>query len=166
MIKAVSFKMNSTTKKAFTNNGQVFFQSDHSAAIVNLKPIVPGHILVIPKQIKERLADLSEEEVVDLYQTVHQIGPKLESHYGAEALTVSMQDGPAAGQTVPHVHVHVLPRKPGDFPQNDQIYEELDKNNLKAGYNLDEDRRPRTPAEMSKEAAELRSLFASISSEK
>ena len=37
------------------------------------------------------------------------------------------QDGPAAGQTVPHVHIHVLPRKPGDFEKNDEVYDELDR---------------------------------------
>lgn len=38
-----------------------------------------------------------------------------------------VQDGPAAGQTVPHVHIHVLPRRPGDFEKNDDIYDELDR---------------------------------------
>jgi diadenosine tetraphosphate (Ap4A) HIT family hydrolase len=42
-------------------------------------------------------------------------------------LTGMMQDGPAAGQTVPHVHIHVLPRKPGDFEKNDDVYDELDR---------------------------------------
>jgi diadenosine tetraphosphate (Ap4A) HIT family hydrolase len=37
------------------------------------------------------------------------------------------QDGPAAGQTVPHVHVHVLPRRAGDFARNDDVYDELDR---------------------------------------
>lgn len=36
------------------------------------------------------------------------------------------QDGEAAGQSVPHVHIHCLPRKPGDFPRNDDVYEALD----------------------------------------
>jgi bis(5'-adenosyl)-triphosphatase len=38
-----------------------------------------------------------------------------------------LQDGPAAGQTVPHVHIHVLPRRPGDFEKNDEVYDELDR---------------------------------------
>lgn len=37
------------------------------------------------------------------------------------------QDGPHSGQTVPHVHVHILPRKPGDFEHNDQVYDAIDE---------------------------------------
>ena len=40
-------------------------------------------------------------------------------------MTLAIQDGPEAGQTVKHVHVHVLPRKAGDFAENDQIYNEV-----------------------------------------
>ena len=38
-----------------------------------------------------------------------------------------LQDGPAAGQTVPHVHIHILPRKAGDFEKNDEVYEAIDE---------------------------------------
>ncbi len=38
-----------------------------------------------------------------------------------------LQDGPSSGQTVPHVHVHILPRKPGDFEHNDQVYDAIDE---------------------------------------
>jgi bis(5'-adenosyl)-triphosphatase len=44
---------------------------------------------------------------------------------GAESLTFTMQDGVASGQTVSHVHIHVLPRKEGDFANNDDVYEEV-----------------------------------------
>ena len=54
------------------------------------------------------------------------MGATIEPHAGAQALTFAIQDGPAAGQTVPHVHVHVLPRRLGDFERNDQVYDELD----------------------------------------
>ena len=40
---------------------------------------------------------------------------------------LAIQDGAAAGQTVPHVHVHVLPRRPGDFEPNDEVYDAMDK---------------------------------------
>mmetsp|Transcript_3278 Transcript_3278/g.13157 ORF Transcript_3278/g.13157 Transcript_3278/m.13157 type:complete len:100 (+) Transcript_3278:409-708(+) len=71
------------------------------------------------------------------------------------------KDGPAAGQTVPHVHVHVLPRRVGDFEPNDAVYDELDKAGKAMASNLDLDaeRRPRSLEEMAAEAEELRALF-------
>lgn len=59
------------------------------------------------------------------------------------------------------MHVHVLPRKKGDFKPNDQIYEELDDLQLARHFDLDEERRPRTMEEMATEAMELRRLFPS-----
>ncbi|KAG1056581.1 hypothetical protein G6F42_028811 [Rhizopus arrhizus] len=69
---------------------------------------------------------------------------------------MTIQDGPQAGQTVPHVHMHIIPRKQGDWANNDDIYEELDKK--KKGVD-NEDRKPRTEQEMSLEANELRLYF-------
>ena len=53
---------------------QIFYRSTHSMAIVNLKPLVPKHVLVLPYRVVERFADLSKEEVTDLYHSVHTIG--------------------------------------------------------------------------------------------
>jgi len=83
------------------DESQVFFCSQSTMAITNLKPIVPGHILVVPHRVAVRFADLRADEVADLYVSVHAIAPRLERHFGGQALTISVQDGAAAGQTVP-----------------------------------------------------------------
>mmetsp|Transcript_34398 Transcript_34398/g.80301 ORF Transcript_34398/g.80301 Transcript_34398/m.80301 type:complete len:353 (-) Transcript_34398:95-1153(-) len=89
----------------------IFFASPSglSLAFVNLKPLVPGHVLVTPRRVAPRLADLSEEEFDDLFRTVRLVQAVVERHYGAEASRLGIQDGPDAGQSVPHVHVHILP---------------------------------------------------------
>lgn len=56
---------------------------------------------------------LTPEEVSDLYASVYEIGPALEKHYQGEALTISMQDGKAAGQTVAHGKLPVFPWEAG-----------------------------------------------------
>ena len=48
--------------------------------------------------------------------------------YQSTALTLAIQDGSDAGQTVEHVHVHLLPRRPGDFKKNDDVYEKVSYN--------------------------------------
>jgi diadenosine tetraphosphate (Ap4A) HIT family hydrolase len=139
------------------HEGQIFYESDLCYGLVNLKPIVPGHVLIIPKRVVARFTEMTPEEVNDLYSSVHRLAPKLEARYGASALNIAMQDGPIAGQSVPHVHVHMLPRKPGDFKRNDDVYEELD--NQKLDKELEAERKPRSLEEMSIEASDLRTLL-------
>jgi diadenosine tetraphosphate (Ap4A) HIT family hydrolase len=116
---------------------------------------------------------LSSEEIADLWTLSQRVGSAIEKHYTASSLTLTIQDGPEAGQTVPHVHVHVLPRKSGDFEKNDEIYDiidaaekelaseldGLDKNKQAEKLDLDVERKPRTEEEMAGEAATLRALF-------
>ncbi|XP_075994484.1 bis(5'-adenosyl)-triphosphatase [Genypterus blacodes] len=131
----------------------VFLQTELSFALVNRKPVVPGHVLVCPLRQVERFCDLRADEVTDLFLSTQRVASLVETHFNATSLTIAIQDGPAAGQTVKHVHVHVLPRKTGDFQRNDSVYEELQNHDRE-----DEDvpARWRSEEEMAAEALELR----------
>ncbi|KAG0738321.1 hypothetical protein G6F16_011403 [Rhizopus arrhizus] len=87
--------------------------------------------------------------------SAQKIGRAVEKHYQGTSLTMTIQDGPQAGQTVPHVHMHLIPRKKGDWANNDDVYEELDRSK---GVD-NEERPPRTEEEMKQEADELRVYF-------
>ncbi|EFJ39318.1 hypothetical protein VOLCADRAFT_71460, partial [Volvox carteri f. nagariensis] len=141
----------------------VFVLSNLCYGFVNLKPVVPGHVLVSTKRVVQRFTDLTPDEVSDLWLLAQRIGKTVEAHYGAQSLTLAIQDGAFAGQTVPHVHIHVLPRKAGDFPRNDQVYDAIDHKAADSGpgekLDLDKERRVRTHVEMAEEAAELRALL-------
>ena len=129
-----------------------FFRSPLCIAFVNRKPVLPGHILVSTHRVVERFKDLTNEEVCDLFTSTQTISRVLEKVYGCSSLTVAIQDGPDAGQTVKHVHIHILPRKPGDFEKNDDVYEKLEKHDKKeSGF--------RGLEEMSEEAARLAKFF-------
>lgn len=110
------------------NKSQIFYESPShlTAAIVNLRPIVPGHVLVIPKRIVPKLSQLTNEEYDDLWRSVRTIQNALENCYQAGGFNVAVQDGKVAGQSVPHVHVHILPRQGGEFERNDDIYDKLE----------------------------------------
>ena len=103
--------------------------------------------------------DLSDEEISDLWRTVAVIQRALEREHDTSSSTLAIQDGPLAGQTVPHVHVHVLPRRVGDFARNDDVYDDLERWNADGSKALDDDRPPRSAEEMRAEADALRALF-------
>ncbi|XP_075863578.1 bis(5'-adenosyl)-triphosphatase [Microcebus murinus] len=133
----------------------VFLKTELSFALVNRKPVVPGHVLVCPLRSVERFCDLRPDEVADLFLATQRVGTVVEKHFQGTSLTFSMQDGPEAGQTVKHVHVHVLPRKAGDFQRNDSIYDELQKHDKEEGSQASW----RSEEEMAAEAAVLRVYF-------
>lgn len=149
--------MSSTLKfSSFDVSKQVFFRTEHSFAIVNLKPIAPGHVLVIPKRPEaQRLHDLSPDEVRDLFAAVQKVGCVIESLHKGNSLTIAIQDGPSAGQSVPHLHVHVIPRRPNDFVPNDQIYDHL--NHFDA-MNTGKSQNPPTHLKLDNEERPARSL--------
>jgi len=143
----------------------IFYNSSHSLAFCNLRPIVPGHVLVISKRVAPHLRDLSEAEYTDLWNSVRTVQQILQQCYAdTTAFNVAVQDGRSAGQSVRHVHVHILPRRAGDFERNDDVYQEMeewaprkgDDANKKTVAQLDvpedADRRDRTPQEMAEEA--------------
>ncbi|XP_073023093.1 bifunctional bis(5'-adenosyl)-triphosphatase/adenylylsulfatase FHIT-like isoform X1 [Primulina eburnea] len=140
---------------------EVFYSTQLSYALVNLRPLVPGHVLVCPRREVKRFLELSADETSDIWLTAQKVGCQLESYHNASSLTFAIQDGPQAGQTVPHVHIHVLPRKSGDFEKNDEIYDAIDlkEKELKQKLDLDKERKDRSIAEMTEEADEYRKLF-------
>jgi len=128
----------------------IFYETRNSYAFINLKPVTTGHILVTPKRVTQYYKDLTMEEVADLMTTVQTVQKMLVEYHQVVDCTISIQDGPLAGQTIPHVHVHVVPRRPGDF-KDDEIYKELE--------NKVKDVKPRSKKEMSDEADVYRKLL-------
>ena len=137
---------------------------------MNLKPLLPGHILVSPLEVKPNLSDLTKDEISDLFLTVRRIQHTLKRIYRADAFNVAVQDGEAAGQSVPHVHVHVIPRTKGDPGGDDKVHEWLEGEEGNVGrhqndaesaerkkreWAKDEERKPRTKEDMEKEAGWL-----------
>lgn len=127
---------------------------------------------MIPRRVTSRLSDLSQDEMTDLFLTVQRVGRMVERVYQASSLNVAMQDGVDAGQSVPHVHTHIIPRRKADLDDrggSDAIYGMLDGDEGDIGTHLrdtfvkrpkslvvDETQRaPRTEAQMIEEARQL-----------
>ncbi len=93
---------------------RVVHETDAVLAFLDANPLAPGHTLVIPKDAHERLDGLPADLAADLFAVVHALTPKIERAVDADATTIGINNGAAAGQEVPHVHVHIVPRFEGD----------------------------------------------------
>ena len=106
------------------------YQDEKVSAFMDIQPINPGHVLVIPNREVASLTDLDEETGVHLFRIGHRIANALrKSGLKCEGVNLFLADGQAAKQDVLHVHLHVFPRFRGDnFKwQFDQNYSDLPK---------------------------------------
>lgn len=83
-------------------------------AFLDINPRRAGHTLVVPVEEKQRLADLSQESRAALMEGVADAQRRLGKVFNTRDFTVVLHDGPLAGQEVPHVHIHVMPRTEKD----------------------------------------------------
>ena len=83
-------------------------------AFLDIFPRREGHTLVIPTTPVQRIADLTEEHRSLLMNGVVEVQKRLSNHFNTTDFTVVVHDGPLAGQEVPHVHFHILPRTKND----------------------------------------------------
>lgn len=83
-------------------------------AFLDIFPRRDGHTLVIPHRQVANLQQLTDDEIASLFLGVKQVQMKLSKVFDTTDFTICLHDGPLAGQEVPHVHVHVIPRTRGD----------------------------------------------------
>ena len=87
-------------------------ETNYSVSFLDAFPLATGHVLVIPKNHHQKIQDLSEEENIDLFSLVHQMMPNVDKITGSTL--VAIHNGKDAGQEIPHVHVHLVPRSKND----------------------------------------------------
>lgn len=94
--------------------GNVVAETDTVLAFLDANPLAPGHTLVIPKDHYHRLSDVPDDVATDLFAVMHGLVPAVEDAVDAPATTVAFNNGEEAGQEVPHVHGHIVPRSSED----------------------------------------------------
>jgi len=77
-------------------------------------PVTPGHTLIIPRRHVGSFFDLTPEERTDLLALLDEARAGLAHSHQPQGYNIGINDGPAAGQTVPHLHIHLIPRYAGD----------------------------------------------------
>jgi histidine triad (HIT) family protein len=109
------------------------YEDDTIFAFLDVNPASKGHTLVAPKKHFSRFTDMDAENVASLFEAARKITAALENALLAEGSNIGINDGEVAGQEIPHVHVHVIPRRKGDGGRGIKsiVWTEPDTNNLK-----------------------------------
>ncbi len=89
------------------------YEDDDTLAFMDVMPQSPGHTLVVPKTAAENLYDLPAEAAAAVLRTVQKLAPAVRDAMGADGIMLNQFNGPAAGQTVFHFHMHIVPRFDG-----------------------------------------------------
>jgi len=95
-------------------SAHIIYENDDLIAFLDNHPISDGHTLVVPKRHYERLREMPRSEVMELFGKVHELNDIIATKMLAQGAHISLNDGRAAHQIVPHIHVHIIPRKTGD----------------------------------------------------
>lgn len=89
-------------------------ETEQALAFLDVNPLAPGHTLIIPKEHYETLEEVPADERTAVFDLLGTLTPTVENAVDADASTLGINNGPAAGQEVPHVHAHIIPRFEGD----------------------------------------------------
>ena len=91
------------------------YEDDKTLAFMDVMPQAQGHTLVVPKEAAENVLDLSEDGMAAMMATTQKIARAIKLALDPDGIVLTQFNGPAAGQSVFHVHFHVIPRKAGDL---------------------------------------------------
>lgn len=90
------------------------YEDDDLIAMLDIMPVHPGHTLVIPKKHFANILETPEDLSCKILELAKKIGKKVVEEFGADGVNITNNTHPAAGQSVPHVHFHIIPRYEND----------------------------------------------------
>lgn len=92
-------------------DSQKIFEDEHIVAMLTYKPIVEGHVLVIPKRHVERFEDLSPNEIQHIHKVISRVHNVSQKKLNSSSYLLVQKNGKEVRQTVPHLHFHYIPRR-------------------------------------------------------
>jgi diadenosine tetraphosphate (Ap4A) HIT family hydrolase len=88
--------------------------NEHGIVVRDGFPVSKGHTLIIPKRHVGSFFEIADEERTDLLVLLNKAKVVIQGEFNPDGYNIGINDGPAAGQTVPHLHMHLIPRYKGD----------------------------------------------------
>jgi histidine triad (HIT) family protein len=92
----------------------IIYEDDQVTAFLSNRPVNVGHTLVVPKKYYENIYEIPEEEAAYLFKIVKRIAQTVKAATGIEGIRIVQNNGEAAGQVVFHLHIHIIPMRPGN----------------------------------------------------
>lgn len=96
---------------------ETIYESEKVISFMDANPRAPGHALVIPKEHAELLAELEDESAGELLKVAKKVSLMIRRALDPDGLNIGINDGEAAGQVIPHLHMNIIPRFEGDGGQ-------------------------------------------------
>ena len=90
------------------------YEDENCVAFLDINPVSPGHALVIPKEHYGDFLETPVELVKAVAEACLRVSPGVVKAVSAEGFNLFLANGPCAGQEIDHLHVHIVPRRPGD----------------------------------------------------
>lgn len=90
------------------------YEDDQVIVVIHPRPAVPGHLLVIPKNHYQIFEQIPDYEITHIFDVVNKISVAVFEGMKSAGTNIILQNGVAAGQEIPHVAIHIIPRKEGD----------------------------------------------------
>lgn len=94
--------------------GKVFYEDEACIAILDVNPLAAGHALVLPRRHAANILDIPANDLGPVFQGVKKAAAVIESKLMPDGFTIGINHGPVSGQTVEHLHIHIIPRWQGD----------------------------------------------------
>lgn len=90
------------------------YEDEHSYTFLDIKPVNPGHTLLVPKKHFANLYEMPDDVLAELAPIIKKLGIAIKKAVSADGINIGMNNDPAAGQLVFHAHIHIMPRYKND----------------------------------------------------
>ncbi len=93
---------------------QIIYESVDATAVLDVNPRAPGHTMVLPKVHAANILELPDEKIKGVFKAVKETTDLLDKKLKPDGFTIGINHGKVSGQTVEHLHIHIIPRWAGD----------------------------------------------------
>jgi len=98
----------------FCGEPEIIIENESAFVHPDTYPVSPGHCLIIPRRHIAEYFEATADEKLAIWQLLDEVKPIIDQKYGPDGYNVGVNIGSAAGQSIPHLHIHVIPRYAGD----------------------------------------------------